>query len=740
MATMAIQAIGAANGWNWVFMAAGALLGNYLDSKWFGTNVQGDRLSALTIQSSSAGVAIPKCYGSIRCETNLIWGTHFVEHANKQRSGGKGGGSTYTSYTYSCSFAVAICRGPISGIGRVWADGNLIDISQYDYSLYLGDETQMPDPYIEAKQGAGNVPAHRGLAYIVFKNMSITTYGNRVPSLAIEVFTPVTKLSDIVADVCMEHGIDAAQLVVSDLESVSLLGFKTDTSQTGREKLQNLQNYFIFDGRENDGVLEFIKRSNFSNVYAVPYEDLGAFESTPSDEPYNFNNPSDYDMPRSVTLNFLSYENDYQQGSITAKRRNVISTDDITVTANFALHDADAKAVVDTLLYAQWISGRSFSATLSSKWAHLKPGDKIEVTFSSGLKVLFLLKKVTFGDPGLVKVECVVVTADMYTIAPKYADSTNSAQTVTVPTDVTAEIMDLPKLPGDTKTTDDNTVYIATTGDIYVGANVFQSKDNGNEYDLVVYNNPKAVMGTVAEQMAQESAQLFDHTTSINVTLIAGTLASIEQLNFLQNANLALIGNEIVSFKNALLVSGNTYKLTEFIRGMFGTESAISQHLAGERFVLLAEGTLGGITLPAASWHTSYSYLIGPKTQVETADTYVKKDFTGQGVMSKCLAPCHAKAVRDSGDLNVSWIRRTRTGGEWNDYVDASLGEATEAYSIDVYRNGTAVRTVAVTTPSLLYTQAQQIADFGSVQSAVRFVIYQMNETRGRGYGKDVTL
>lgn len=177
------------------------------------------------------------------------------------------------------------------------------------------------------------------------------------------------------------------------------------------------------------------------------------------------------------------------------------------------------------------------------------------------------------------------------------------------------------------------------------------------------------------------------------------------------------------------------------MRGLYGTESAINTHVANDRFVLLAEGTLGGITLPAASWHIAYNYLIGPKTQVETASTYAQKAFSGEGVMSKCLAPCHVSASRDtSGNVSVSWIRRTRTGGEWNDYVDATLGETTEAYSIDVYKNSKIIRTIAATAPLLTYTQAQQIVDFGAVKSSIRFVIYQMNETRGRGYGKDVVL
>jgi hypothetical protein len=41
----------------------------------------------------------------------------------------------------------------------------------------------LPDPKIEAVEGAGNAPAYRGLAYVVIEDLDLTPYGNRVPPL-----------------------------------------------------------------------------------------------------------------------------------------------------------------------------------------------------------------------------------------------------------------------------------------------------------------------------------------------------------------------------------------------------------------------------------------------------------------------------------------------------------------------------------------------------------------------------
>jgi hypothetical protein len=49
--------------------------------------------------------------------------------------------------------------------------------------------------------------------------------------------------------------------------------------------------------------------------------------------------------------------------------------------------------------------------------------------------------------------------------------------------------------------------------------------------------------------------------------------------------------------------------------------------------------------------------------------------------------------------------------------------------------NGTnVVRTIAATTPTANYSAAQQVADFGSAQSAVSVRVYQLSASVGRGW------
>jgi hypothetical protein len=175
--------------------AIGTLIGAELDNLLApGSHVtrKSPRLTDVNIQASVEGAPIPRVYGRMRVAGQLLWATKFKETVLKsqQQGGGKGGPpvtETEIDYKYSISFAVGLCAGVVTKIGRVWADGNLIDISQFATRFYAGDETQSFDPLIEEIEGAGNTPAYRGLAYIVFEDMDLTNFGNRIPQLNFEI-------------------------------------------------------------------------------------------------------------------------------------------------------------------------------------------------------------------------------------------------------------------------------------------------------------------------------------------------------------------------------------------------------------------------------------------------------------------------------------------------------------------------------------------------------------------------
>jgi hypothetical protein len=206
--------------------ALGAIAGSLIDQALVGAfspqqNVKGPRLTSVDITASTEGAAIARVIGRSRIAGQMIWATRFEEEATTEESGGKGlggSGTSTTTYAYYANFAVALCEGPITRIGRIWMDGREVDQTQITVRKYLGTEAQEPDSLIVLKEGSEDAPAYRGIAYLVFERLALSDYGNRMPIVTAEVFRAVGNLEPLVKGVALlpgstEFGYDPDEVV-----------------------------------------------------------------------------------------------------------------------------------------------------------------------------------------------------------------------------------------------------------------------------------------------------------------------------------------------------------------------------------------------------------------------------------------------------------------------------------------------------------------------------------------------
>lgn len=201
MATILLSAAGAAIGGGFggtvlglsgavIGRAVGATLGRAIDQRLMGVgsqSVETGRVDRFRLSSASEGEAVGRLWGRMRVGGQVIWATRFFETKNVQKRGKGTPRVTTTSYSYSVSMAMALCEGEILRVGRVWADGVEVEKTALNMRVYTGSEDQQPDPKIEAVEGAGMAPAYRGIAYVVFEDLPLEPYGNRVPQFTFEV-------------------------------------------------------------------------------------------------------------------------------------------------------------------------------------------------------------------------------------------------------------------------------------------------------------------------------------------------------------------------------------------------------------------------------------------------------------------------------------------------------------------------------------------------------------------------
>src|SRR5688572_1657626 len=96
--------------------AIGAFSGRQVDRS-FGAGST-PRITDLRTPSARYGDPIPAVWGKMRVAGVILWSSEPVVSATVSKAGS--GQST------SVSFALALSSGPVSTIGRIWADGRLI--------------------------------------------------------------------------------------------------------------------------------------------------------------------------------------------------------------------------------------------------------------------------------------------------------------------------------------------------------------------------------------------------------------------------------------------------------------------------------------------------------------------------------------------------------------------------------------------------------------------------------------
>ncbi len=240
MATILLSAAGAAIGSGFggtvlglsgavIGRAIGATVGRVIDQRLLGLgsdSVETGRVEQFRLTGATDGAAVAEVWGRERVGGQVIWATRFLE-TQTSNGGGKGSSSSGASFRYSISLAIALCRGEILGVGRIWADGIEIAPDGLNLRIYTGSDSQMPDPKIETVEGAGQAPAYRGIAYVVLEDLDLGRFGNRVPQFSFEVVrqaqgtlaAPILDIADSVQAVALIPGTGEYALATTPLHS-----------------------------------------------------------------------------------------------------------------------------------------------------------------------------------------------------------------------------------------------------------------------------------------------------------------------------------------------------------------------------------------------------------------------------------------------------------------------------------------------------------------------------------------
>ncbi len=504
--------------------------------------------------------------------------------------------------------------------------------------------------------------------YAVFENFELGDYGNRIPSLTFEV---------IADDAPVSLGAIAAELGEGLIDGRAITMPVPGFSAYGDSVRGVLETLAVAGGAWFAPVGAGIALRGGAEVARL-IEDAGFAASERASRRTRMIAAIEI-VPQTITIGHYDPARDYQTGLQRARRPGAgVRSERIEMPA--ALAAATAKSIAEAALARAEAAREHRQVSLGWDAIDVLPGDRIALA----------------GEGGRWRVagwslEAMVVTLDLVRLPELIAEEATVASSGRVlanpdlrqgPT--TLHVFELPPI-------DDNVLAVPRIMVAALGtetgwrrAALLYSIDDGASWTGAGPAAAPAVIGSVHMATPAGSTSLRDLDSEIEVTLIHDGIALAGANDSLLDAgaNLALIGDELIQFGNAVQIAPARWRLSRLLRGRRGTDAARTRHLPDERFVLIEPDTLAPIDLPLAAIGARLRVLasgIGDVSGPAEADCRV----TGISVLP--ASPVHLR-IETSVDASpvLKWARRSRAGWRWFDGADARLVEEREAYRVTI--------------------------------------------------------
>jgi hypothetical protein len=649
------------------------------------------------------------------------------------------------------------------------------------FVIYPGNYDQLPDADYQANVGAANAPAFRGRFCIKIKNFNLSKYSGVPVFFATVVHQEINTIAKLAMHLAERVGIEPGDLDLSPISKIAGVGGygqnygyaygkkRTTGSEAYMRGLAEMNRYSPRSALEKaslphavafyESVAGKLTAKYLGGAIDVTIDPnhLGAVEGmnlfTDGEVPnlLNFTLVDGVQTHREVTVNAFDPNNAYESSGQTAYLMAAPDAEGgMTVDLPMTLTADETRRTAERLLYQEQQARELASASLPPRYGYHDPATLAQVTDDDGTVHRLRIQKSSNVLPGIVEIEAVRDNAEVYiqTISGQAsAGYPSTSQTVQIPQNTTLLLLDTVTL----RDSDDQPiVYVAACPSSSEGAwsGCAVMRDKGDGYELLGSITSVATIGTAATALGNAPATLWDEANTVDVDLILNhTLSSATESAVLNGANAALLGNatdgwEIIQFRNATQPDAvnhpKRWRLSGLLRGRRGSDFSLNLHGTDDYFVLLNTAILP-IELDLMERGIAENWK--GVTSGQEAANVTAQGFTWQAVNLKPLSVVQIAGSRDgSNNLTLTWVRRTRIGGEWQDLIDAPLSEASEEYSIDVIVNSVVVRTISATSQTAAYSAANQTSDGITPGNPVTVRIYQLSARVGRGFEATATV
>ncbi len=509
-------------------------------------------------------------------------------------------------------------------------------------------------------------------------------------------------------------------------------GYVAQDVASARSVLQPLSLVYGFDSIEAEGRLSFVSRLGLP---VVEVDRDGAVIDEGGTTSLQAVKVPEAEVPNSVRLVHVTADGDYDIRVADAKSATGADQTTSQTEVSLSLSAAEAASAV-----SRWLAeARSSRDVLKLRL----PPSAISVRVGSIISfegLSFRVDRVEVDEAR--SIEAVRIERSHYK-APvtEVEDRTFVAKAAPVP--VTPLWFDLPLITGDEAV---GAPHVAMTARPWPGAVALWSSDEDAGYVVNRIFDLPATVGITETPLLPGRAGVLDRGPALRIRLLNGALSSVSRNSLLNGVNLAAIGSgdvdgwEIIQFSDAVLVAPDTYEVTTRLRGQFGTDKApVEEWPVGSLFVLLNEA-VAQVDLPPTLVGVERHYRSGVAALGFGDVDVVHRALAIRGLALRPLSVAHPRVkVLEDGSARLSWIRRTRVGGDSWEGFDVPLAEEREAYEVVITSlAGEVVRRQTVTEPAFLYTAAERNED--GTLTGFQAGIAQISSRFGPGQARTVTV
>lgn len=499
-------------------------------------------------------------------------------------------------------------------------------------------------------------------------------------------------LSEVIEDLADRCDVPLYAIDAASLDDDPIPGYLVAVAATGADASRPLQDVFFFDMPEEDG--RIVCRERGGEVVGELIDD----DSVDTDNDDDDVRSQQIEYPKKVNLVYPDPEANYAPTKQTFFREayDIHSVDEITITTPVPFDKDMAAQRVDIMGKIAWAKaeGRQ-KRVMPIDYALWTPGDCYT---NNGKRWLLERQEVQDGE---------VILESSYDRRSAYQSIATgaSARPPALPTSgmrgpTQLEVVDVSPL---LDAHDQLGVYLPVSYILegWQGAIIWGSIDGGvTRTQLGIFDTP-SIIGKLTTALEASNPYAFDPYESFTVNLHGGDPEGTTFLQILNEANAAIVEDEIIQYQNVEELDPRTFVLSGLTRERNGTK--LAPHDAGSRFVVLdalnfvpiQSSWIGrvvtyrvySLNTPIETWYQENHVFMGNSQRewtpvgfntVELADRYVIS-WNGRARLGSSDSPFHSSFF-DGYRVRIAGGGIIRTYSTSDQFIDLAKIERTSAW------------------------------------------------------------